>query len=220
MSGTICRDRLNQSKTIMNHNRFIAVLCLLIIALTAQAQSGRRQVKPPPSVPVPTPSPEPSPIVKQEKEAELVFLVASERNSVYINIPLQYYDAARRGCADRLRSRSTAEVDVADRELTRGEAIQKAKSAKNTYVVLLSLTFDTMSNRYEDIQLDFLLLEPVTAKVVLTGRSYLKANRKGPVIVNPTGRVSGLYLEQMLRAAGEDAADRILKKMKIATVPK
>jgi len=206
----------------MNHNRFIAVLCLFIIALTAQAQSGRRQVKPPPSVPVPTPSPEPSPIVKKEKEkeAELVFLVASERNSVYINIPLQYYDASRRACADRLRSRSTADVDVADRDISRGEAIQKAKSAKNTYVVLLTLTFDQMSNRYEDIQLDFLLLEPVTAKVVLTGRSYLNANRKGPVIVNPTGRVSGLYLEQMLRAAGEDAADRILKKMKISTVPK
>jgi len=205
----------------MNHNRFFVVLCLFIIALTAQAQSGRRQVKPPPAVPVPMPSPEPSPIVKKErKEAELVFLVASERNSVYTNIPLQYYDASRRACADRLRSRSTADVDVADRDITRGEAIQKAKSAKNTYVVLLSLTFDQMSNRYEDIQLDFLLLEPVTAKVVLTGRSYLNANRKGPVIVNPTGRVSGLYLEQMLRAAGEDAADRILKKMKIATAPK
>jgi hypothetical protein len=87
-------------------------------------------------------------------------------------------------------------------------------------VVLLSLTFDTMSNNYDDLQLDFLLLEPVTAKVVLTGRSYLNSNRRGPVIVNPTGRTSGLYREQLLRAAGEEAADRILKKMKLATLPK
>jgi hypothetical protein len=40
------------------------------------------------------------------------------------------------------------------------------------------------------------------------------------VIVNPTGRTSALYREQLLRAAGEDAADRILRKMKIAPMPK
>lgn len=201
-------------------NRFIAVLCLLIIAVSVQAQSGRRQVKPPPSVPVPTPTPEPSPIAKKKEEAELVFLVASERNSVYINIPFHYYDVARRACADRLRARSSADVDTSERDISRSEGIQKAKSSQRTYVALLSLTFDTMSNRYDDLQLDFILLEPVTAKVVLTGRSYLNANRAGPLIVNPTGRVSSLYREQLLRAAGEDAADRILKKMKIATVPK
>ena len=204
----------------MNYKRLITVLCLLFIAVSVQAQSGRRQVKPPPPAPVPTPTPEPSPVAKKKEEAELVFLVASERNSVHINIPLYYYDVARRACGDRLRSRSTADVDISERDVTRGEAIQKAKSAQKTYVVLLSLTFDNMSNNYDDIQLDFLLLEPVTAKVVLTGRSYLNANRAGPLIVNPTGRVSSLYREQMLRAAGEDAADRILKKMKIASLPK
>jgi len=202
----------------MNYKRVIAVLFLLIFAVSVQAQSGRRQVKPPPPAPVPTPTPEPSPVVKKKEEAELVFLVASERNSVYINIPFTYYDAARRACAERLRLRSSADVDTAERDMTRGEAIQKAKSAQKTYVVLLSLTFDTMSNNYDDLQLDFLLLEPVTAKVVLTGRSYLNSNRRG--IVNPTGRTSGLYREQLLRAAGEEAADRILKKMKIATLPK
>jgi hypothetical protein len=204
----------------MNYNRLIAVLFVLIFAVSVQAQSGRRQVKPPPSAPVPSPTPEPSPIAKKKEEPELVFLVASERNSVYINIPFTYYDVARRACADRLRSRSMADVDTSERDMTRGEAIQKAKSAQRTYVVLLGLTFDTMSNNYDDIQLDFLLLEPVTAKVVLTGRSYLNANRKGPLIVNPTGRTSALYREQMLRAAGEDAADRILKKMKIGAAPK
>ena len=156
----------------------------------------------------------------KEKEAELVFLVASERNTVDIAIPFHYYDVARRACADRLRSRSSADVDEAQRDMSRSEGIQKAKSSQRTYVVLLSLVFDTMSNRYDDLQLDFILLEPVTAKVVLTGRSYLNANRAGPLIVNPTGRTSALYREQLLRNAGEDAADRILKKMKVATAPK
>ena len=200
----------------MIRNLVIGVLCLLFIAVSVQAQSGRRQVKPPPAAaPVPTPTPEPSPEAKKKEEAELVFLVASERNSMYTNIPLYYYEVARRACGDRLRSRSTADVDVAERDMTRGEAIEKAKSAKKTYVVLLSLTFDNMSNNHEDVQLDFLLLEPMTAKVVLTGRAYLNSNRKSPVIINP-GRVSGLYREQLLRDAGQEVADRILRKMKIS----
>lgn len=219
MSGTIPPDHL-KSKTIMNYNRLVTVLCLLSIAVSVQAQSGRRQVKPPAAAPVPTPTPEPSPTPKKEKEAELVFLVASDRNSGQIMIPLYYYELARRTCGDRLRSRSTADVDVADRDMSRGEAIQKAKSAQRTYVVLLTLGFDTMSSTREELQLDFLVLEPVTAKVVLTGRGYLNANRTGPVIVNPTGRVAALYREQLLKAAAEDVADRILKKIKVATVPK
>ena len=200
----------------MIRNLVIGVLCLLFIAVSVQAQSGRRQVKPPPAAaPVPTPTPEPSPEAKKKEEVELVFLVASERNSMYTNIPLYYYEVARRACGDRLRTRSTADVDVAERDMTRGEAIEKAKSAKKTYVVLLSLTFDNMSNNHEDVQLDFLLLEPMTAKVVLTGRAYLNSNRKSPVIINP-GRVSGLYREQLLRDAGQEVADRILRKMKIS----
>jgi hypothetical protein len=200
----------------MIRNLVIGVLCLLFIAVSVQAQSGRRQVKPPPAAaPVPTPTPEPSPVAKKKEEVELVFLVASERNSMYTNIPLYYYEVARRACGDRLRTRSTADVDVAERDMTRGEAIEKAKSAKKTYVVLLSLTFDNMSNNHEDVQLDFLLLEPMTAKVVLTGRAYLNSNRKSPVIINP-GRVSGLYREQLLRDAGQEVADRILRKMKIS----
>jgi hypothetical protein len=200
----------------MIRNLVIGVLCLLFIAVSVQAQSGRRQVKPPlAAAPVPTPTPEPSPEAKKKEEAELVFLVASERNSMYTNIPLYYYEVARRACGDRLRTRSTADVDVAERDMTRGEAIEKAKSAKKTYVVLLSLTFDNMSNNHEDVQLDFLLLEPMTAKVVLTGRAYLNSNRKSPVIINP-GRVSGLYREQLLRDAGQEVADRILRKMKIS----
>ena len=200
----------------MIRNLVIGVLCLLFIAVSVQAQSGRRQVKPPPAAaPVPTPTPEPSPVAKKKEEVELVFLVASERNSMYTNIPLYYYEVARRACGDRLRTRSTADVDVAERDMTRGEAIEKAKSAKKTYVVLLSLTFDNMSNNHEDVQLDFLLLEPMTAKVVLTGRAYLNSNRKSPVIINP-GRTSVLYREQLLRDAGQEVADRILRKMKIS----
>lgn len=131
-------------------------------------------------------------------------------------MPFAYYDAAQRGCADRLRSRSSAGVDVAERDLSRGEAIERAKKEQKTYVVLLTIKYDSMSNRYEDLELDFTVLEPVTAKVVITGRSYLNEYRKGPVGVNPTGRVSGVYQQEFLRRAGEEVADRVLKKLNMS----
>ena len=205
----------------MKHNRLIIVLSLLIVAMSVQAQSGRRQVKPPSVAPVPTPTPEATPTPKKEKEQEpeLVFLVAANRNSGPMSVPFTYYDAAQRGCAERLKARSSAGVDVAERDITRGEAIEKAKKEQRTYVVLLSLVIDTMSSTYDDLQLDFLLLEPATARVVITGRAYMNPNRKGPLVVGPTGRVPAMYREQLLREAGQEAADKILKKMQLASPP-
>ena len=190
-------------------------MVIALCALTVQAQSGRRQTKPTPAAPVPTPTPEPTPIPKKDgKEPELMFLVASDRHSASSSIPIAFHDAAQRGCANRLRSRSSADVDVAERDMSRGEAIAKAKSEPNTYVVLLSLVFDTMSSRKDDLQLDFVVFEPITAKVLITGRSYINTNRKGPLVVGPTSRLpGGMYREQWLWDAGEEAANRILKKL-------
>jgi hypothetical protein len=206
----------------MKHKCLIATLGLLIIALCVNAQSGRRQVKPPPAAPVPTPTPEPTPSPKKETETELVFLIGSDRNSGFHDIPLTYYDAAQRGCADRLRSRSSADVDSAERDMSRGEAIQKAKSATKTYVVLLTLKFDTMSNSrsWDDLELEFVVFAPGTAKVVTSGRSYLNTNRKGPLVVGRPGNVpGGMMREEWIRNAGEDAADRILKALHMGGPP-
>ena len=202
----------------MKYNRLIVVLSLLMAVMSVQAQSGRRQVKPPPAAPVPTPTPEPTPSPQKEKAPELVFLVATDRHSGPMTIPFTYYSSAQRGCAERLKARSSAAVDVAERDMARGEAIKKAKQEQRTYVVLLSLVIDTMSNSYDDLQLDFMLLEPMTAKVVITGRSYLNANRKGPLVV--PGRVPGVYREELLRQAGEEVADRVLKKLHLVATPK
>lgn len=208
----------------MNQKRLITVLALLIFALSVQAQSGRRQTKPAPAAPVPTPTPEPTPTPKEEEETvpELMFLVGTDIHSTSGSIPLHFHSAAQRGCADRLRAKSSAEVDAPQRDLSRGEAIEKAKKSPNTYVVLITLRFDVMARTYDDLQLDFVVFAPQTAKVVLTGRSYVNSNRTGPVVVGPTSRLpAGVYREGWLRQAGEDAADRILKKMNVGRpIPK
>lgn len=206
----------------MRYQRLTATLSftvVLLCAVSAHAQSGRRQTKPAPAAPVPTPTPEPTPVPqKEEKDPEMIFLVGVDREGKY-SIPFTFYDAVVRGCADRLRTRSSADVDIAPRELGRGDAIKKAKSDNKTWVVLISLVYDTLARSYDDVVVQYVVFSPETAKVLLTGRSYPNQNRAGPVIVGPTSRgPGGLYREQTFRIAGEEAADKILKKMRIGIV--
>lgn len=206
----------------------VLLFCLLIVAacaISVQAQSGRRQQKAPPAAPIPTPTPEPTPTPKEEqKKSELGFIVGADDRSAFDNMPLGYYDAAMRGCADRLRSGSSASVTVTQEGMNRAQAIKKAKGETTTYVVLLRLVLDRMYARsYDDLELDYVVFAPKTGKSVTSGRTYLNINRKGPIVVGPTSRGSSgaLYREQLLRHAGEDAASRILKSLSLdVVVPK
>jgi hypothetical protein len=194
--------------------RFAPLLLLAFCALSIQAQSGRRQVKPPPSAPVPTPIPEATPTPKKQVKNELLFFVGANRHDSYANLPFTYYDAVLRGCASRLRAGSSADVEVSENDVNRGEAIKKAKSETKAYVVWLNLTIDSMARSYDELVLEFIVYAPETAKVVTNGRSYLTGRRAGPVVVDPNPRrTSGLYREELLKQAGEEVGDRIIKSL-------
>jgi hypothetical protein len=204
----------------MKYKTALALTIFVLCALAVQAQSGRRKVQPPPAAPIPTPTPEPTPAPKKEgQKPKLVFYVGIDRNVNSASIPLAFYTIAQRGCADRLRTKSDAEVDAPHGDLGRGQAIQKAKSSTNTYVVLLVLDFASMAVSQNELQLDFTVFAPETAKVVLTGRSYINPNRAGPVTVG-RGIPAGVFREQWIRDAGEEAADKILKKVNQSAPPK
>ena len=102
--------------------------------------------------------------------------------------------------------------------MNRGEAIKKAKAETTTYVVLVRLVLDRMTAQsYDDLEVDFVVFAPQTAKVITSGKAYLGGVRKGGVVVGPTtrGPTGPLYREQMLRRAGEEIGDRILKAMNL-----
>lgn len=179
-------------------------------------------MKTPPAAPVPSPTPEPTPTPKpDQQQSEIGFFVVADHGASFMPWPGAYYDAVIAGCADKLRSGSSARVDATDSSMNRADAIKRAKSETNTYVVWLKLTDDRMGSSTVNVNADELILEyvvfaPGTAKVVTQGRSYQNANRKGPVVVGPTTRRttgSGIYREELLRIAGEDAAERILKAL-------
>ena len=201
-----------------NRSVLLVLLLLATCAITAEAQSGRRQTKPPPAAPIPTPTPEPAPEPKaQAREPDFGFIVGADRFG-FDSYPLGYYDIVTRGCADRLRSDSSARVDIAQSSMNRGEAIKKAKAETKTYVVLLRLVLDQLTAQsYDDLEIEFWVFAPQTAKVATSGKAYLGGVRKGPVVVGPTSRTPGgpMYRELMLRRAGEEAAERILKALNL-----
>ena len=192
------------------------MLVIAFCSLSLQAQSGRRRTVPPPAAPVPTPTPEPTPTPKKStKENELLFFLGANRNAGYSSFPYSYFDAALRGCAEKLRSGSSASVDITNKDLSRGEAIKRAKAETRTYVVLITLTIDTLTARsYDDLVLEYVVFAPGTAKSAASGRAYMNGRRAGPVVVGPpTGTTGGLFREEMLKRAGEDAGERILKSL-------
>ena len=175
----------------MSYRHLAATLIIALCALSVQAQSGRRRTTPPPAAPVPTPTPEPTPIPKKsDKEDELFFFMGVDRNFSYTSLPFGYYDAVLRGCADRLRAGSSASVDITDKDFTRGEAIKRAKSETKSFVILLTLTVESMarSSSYDDLVLEYNVFAPVTAKMVTGGRAYMTGQRAGPIVVRTTNQ--------------------------------
>jgi hypothetical protein len=70
----------------------------------------------------------------------------------------------------------------------------------------------------QEAELEFIVYAPTTGKIATSGRSYQNANSKGPIVVQPPrGGGNTVYQERMLRRAAEDAADRILKALHLAS---
>lgn len=202
----------------MTYRHFAAILIIALCALSVQAQSGRRRTTPPPAAPVPTPTPEPTPTPKKnDNEDELVFIMGVDRYSSNANLPFSYYDAVLRGCAERLRAGSSAEVDVTNRDFSRGEAVKRAKSETKSFVIYMTLSYDTMGRRADELLLEYMVFAPVTAKTVTSGRSYMTGRRAGSVVIQPPNTRNGtIYREELLRRMGEEVGERIIKAMHLS----
>lgn len=197
-------------------------LLIALCCLAAYAQSGRRQTKPAPATPVPTPTPEatPKPAPKDDKDEFNFFVTTGHRGASVSRAPLSFHDAATNGCAEQLRKRTSLDVAVSLQEVSRGEAIEKAKAGKTTYVVMVSVIEDYMSassSGYYEFEVDYVVFAPVTAKVMASGRTYESSARKGPISVGRPKNVNlPSYREALLRRAGADAADRIVKSLHLS----
>jgi hypothetical protein len=200
------------------------VLTLILTSVFAVlGQSGRRGAKSP-AVPVPGPSPEEktSESKSAAKLTKTPLLVGTTRNDVFTGVPLNIYDSVLQSCSQRLSEASVVQVEPSSAGFSRSEAIQRAKAASEGYVVLLNLRGDDLSSGYagnlDSIFIEYTVFEHTTAKIRANGNSYQGAYRKGGVVMGPPGgRSSDVIVERRLRAAAEDAAERILKALHIAS---
>lgn len=210
--------------------RFLAISfaasCFLFCALTVMAQSGRRVHKPAP-VSAPTPEAKPSENKPPEKEkAAISFVVGVDRYFGFSNIPLGYYDTIARGCAERLDQAPGAKADVAPREMSRSDAVLRAKAEKEAFVVWLQLKAETFrgdASRVDNLSqlyIEYEVFAPKTAKRLTWGHTYQQGYRRGGVIVSPgTGSNNPTAVQYLLKQAAAEAAERILNALKIQRSP-
>jgi hypothetical protein len=202
----------------------ILILLFAICSITALAQSGRRAPKSP-SVPAATPEPSPTPTAKKSLDKPaLPLIVGIDRQGLFANIPLYFYDTVLQSCADRLRDEPSVSVQTGSRDVSRGEAVKRAKAEKEGYVVLLDLRVDAYGGSsnadLSQIYIEYFIFAPQTAKQVSSGRVYQQAYRNRGGIPFPTsGRGNASLAEYRLKQAARDAAERILGAVHVSPSP-
>lgn len=201
--------------------KFLACFLFLSCALGSFAQSGRRGAKSP-AVPVPSPEEKTSESKPKESLTKIPLMVGASRNDVFTGIPFNIYDSVLHSCAQRLQESSAVQVDPVRAGFSRSEAANRAKAAKEGYVVWLHLRGDNLSGGYatnlDAIFIEYVVFEHTTAKIRASGNAYQGAFRRGGVVMGPpSSGSSNVVVESRLRIAAEDAAERILKALHLAS---
>lgn len=197
--------------------------CVLIVtcAFAVFGQSGRRGAKSP-AVPVPSPEEKKSESKPPENLTKIPLIVGASRDDVFMGVPFRIYDSVLQSCSQRLHEASAVQVEAVSSGFSRSEAVERAKAAREGYVVWLHLRGDDLSAGYggnlDAIFIEYIVFEHTTGKARANGNCYQGAYRKGGVVMGPsTGRSSDVVVENRLRIAAEDAAERILKALHLAS---
>jgi hypothetical protein len=199
------------------------LLLLLLVACVpvALAQSGRRSTRSPttaPSVSGPKTVEKSAP-----KPPPLQLLVAVEDHNPVSNMPYYLSDTVLDNCVRHLNDAAEVNATAAQRGMTRGDAISRAKAAdQNLFVVWVQIESDTVSstrqskNGPDELYVRYTIFEPGTAKIKQWGRTHqsiYKTGRGG--ISGGSAKDSPLYSEYALKQAAKEAAERILEAFDI-----
>ncbi|HEV2884341.1 MAG TPA: hypothetical protein VGW36_05750 [Pyrinomonadaceae bacterium] len=117
---------------------------------------------------------------------------------------------------DRLNDSPGVVVEQVQADMTRGEAVRRARTEKEAYVVLLELVVDRMSSSNSDnpqLCLQYWVFSPTTGKIKTSGATYSHTTRSGGVIL--TRRMPDVLRDHNLQQASREAAERILAAFKL-----
>jgi len=162
---------------------------------------------------IPTPEATPTPIIPSAKpKPAFTFIVGIDKYGDFSRISLNAYSGVLRSCAERLDDSLSVKAEISTQDLSRADAVRKAKEEKEAYVVWLQLrsnTFTGQTGIYDDpynVYVEYSVFAPTTAKQVTSGNTYPEAYRNKRVRV-PTSTTNGDYY---LNQAARGAAERIL----------
>jgi hypothetical protein len=202
------------------------VIALFSLASTLAAQSGRRSSAkpstPPPASSTPSEPASSPPTESTSKKAPAIqLLVGVDDPSPISGIPRSFADTVLDVCVRRLRQSAGVSVTAGPRSLTRGDAVKAAKAETTRYVVWLQVGNTSAeaggraSSNSDEYYVNFMLLEPVNAKVKQSGRAIAGNRRVGNVGIGGPSSRNMVYLEEVMRDAARQAADRILSALGI-----
>lgn len=199
--------------------RYLLLVCalsLLCFSQAALAQSGRRQSKsvsttPPPATETKTEDEAKPPGVKPPPVATLT--VGGDSMSSSFDIPTGYLDIAINACIDRLEKSAGLEVSSAGSNLSRKDAIEKAKKQNVAHVVWLEIKIEDSGVSQPVMTIQYTVFTPETGKVKTFGRVFLDRSQvsRGPVGVGiPPSVTRRMPLDYLMREGGRQVADRVM----------
>ncbi|HYO92241.1 MAG TPA: hypothetical protein VEQ40_11420 [Pyrinomonadaceae bacterium] len=207
----------------------VASLLLFLTAHTVHGQSGRRAAKPAsPSVPAPTPQPEPTAQPKTPTQPQISLLILSDI-SQYINFSILSPERITRWVGKRLRDASALAVAEGD-SASRKDAINRAKAAKDGFIIFLQIdqmgyfttTPGSARPNYDDMRINYYVLEPVTGKTKSSGVVYMKD--RSSIIGIGRGGLPVCYPgvsrdDYILIQASLEVASRIMSALNVSAGP-
>ena len=207
---------------------FAVLCCALFAGAAASAQSGRRQQRPAEIAPVPTPTPEPTPVPREEVEQIQLMLLSDDTQA--FDRPGSSTYLMRDVIGQRLREAKSFDITGGAKSANRSEAHKLAKLEKKRFVVWFQLVSrggfglpDMSGGSDQAVEIEFLILEPETAKSKGSGRVYTGRRRAGvggiglPGRCYPTGTTAREY--EMIEVSIE-AADRVIRHFGVPLPPR
>jgi hypothetical protein len=142
------------------------------------------------------------------------------RHDGFRQIPSYAYAGVLRSLEDRLEDDKSVKVETVQGDMNRSDAINRAKSEKESYVVWVQLRPETMADDdnadLSNLYVEYSVYAPATAKLVTQGKTYPPLRRNKSIILPRSGSVYG---DDLLNQAAREAAERILAALKIPGRP-
>ena len=194
----------------------LLVLIAALAATSSAAQSGRRSTPGSPTPATPSVSGPKQVEKKPDSAPKVELLVGINSTDAFATTPLYLYDTVLDVCMRRLGDADMVFASSAGNRFSRSDAVKAAKEQAARYVVMLNIGDEyadatrQVKNGQNELYVEYVIFEPVSAKVKQTGRAHQRIYQTGRGGVSLPTKNSPIYSDYALRQAAQEAADRIL----------